>query len=509
VEKATSAGKLDYLYDLSGNAVAEWTTSSGYTGWSTEYVYFNGGLVAEYKNNTTYFVHADLLGSARLVTGVGQTQVSNGGFESGLTGWSVTNATVITDATRAHSGTNYAQLSAPANGSATVLGQNLAVQPGDQINFGGWAYLESGGGSAVGWLLQAENSSQSGIAWIGAGPMPTTSSGWTFQSGTYTVPQGVAYVELYAQIWQATAASVLRVDDGFLYNNRTSMTIAQNLDYLPYGELNSTDSGITTHEFTGDEQDAETALAHTWFRQYSSSMGRWMTSDPAGLAAVDPTNPQSWNRYAYVLNNPPNLIDPWGLCSPGTICVTVWGDGGNGNGGNGNPWPTTGPMFGGAAPGDINAEAQIFARTHSGGRSGQPNCPTPLLPGCQALPPPNPTGTCVYLNGAGTAPDPTGGIDPNSTQSECSATNGPGGFFVSGVTLSTESQITVNPDVNRATINLSPDQCNQMNQALNRMSGLTMVYGWVAHGFWGGATAGGSQYAANSYVNLKLCGQKF
>ena len=38
-----------------------------------------------------------------------------------------------------------------------------------------------------------------------------------------------------------------------------------------------------------------------------------MHPDPAGLAAVDPTNPQSWNRYAYVLNNPLKYIDPNGL----------------------------------------------------------------------------------------------------------------------------------------------------------------------------------------------------
>jgi len=35
--------------------------------------------------------------------------------------------------------------------------------------------------------------------------------------------------------------------------------------------------------------------------------------DPAGLAAVDLTNPQTWNRYAYVGNNPLNAVDPLGL----------------------------------------------------------------------------------------------------------------------------------------------------------------------------------------------------
>jgi RHS repeat-associated protein len=60
--------------------------------------------------------------------------------------------------------------------------------------------------------------------------------------------------------------------------------------------------------------DSETSLDHTWFRQYSSQFARWTSPDPAGLAAVDPSNPQSWNRYAYVGNNPMNSIDPSGLC---------------------------------------------------------------------------------------------------------------------------------------------------------------------------------------------------
>ena len=38
-----------------------------------------------------------------------------------------------------------------------------------------------------------------------------------------------------------------------------------------------------------------------------------MHPDPAGLAAVDPSNPQSWNRYAYVMNNPLMYVDPSGL----------------------------------------------------------------------------------------------------------------------------------------------------------------------------------------------------
>jgi hypothetical protein len=43
---------------------------------------------------------------------------------------------------------------------------------------------------------------------------------------------------------------------------------------------------------------------------------RWSSPDPLGLGAVNPGNPQSWNRYAYVMNDPLALSDPTGLFAP-------------------------------------------------------------------------------------------------------------------------------------------------------------------------------------------------
>ena len=48
----------------------------------------------------------------------------------------------------------------------------------------------------------------------------------------------------------------------------------------------------------------------TAFRQYNFTLGRWLSPDPLGGHI---TNPQSFNRYAYVLNNPTTLTDPLGL----------------------------------------------------------------------------------------------------------------------------------------------------------------------------------------------------
>ena len=89
------------------------------------------------------------------------------------------------------------------------------------------------------------------------------------------------------------------------------------------------------------------------FREQTPVQGRWLSPDPAGLAAADPANPQSWNRYAYVTNNPLVRTDPLGSegeddggCEPvaaygGGGCDTGGGEPSNpntGQGGSGNGW---------------------------------------------------------------------------------------------------------------------------------------------------------------------------
>jgi RHS repeat-associated protein len=97
----------------------------------------------------------------------------------------------------------------------------------------------------------------------------------------------------------------------FRVGSTTTRTVSFDLAYAPFGEtyalLNSPDIS-----FTGQRQDTSTGLYDSLAREYSNQ-GRWSTPDPAGLAAVDLSNPQSWNRYAYVLNNPLRLTDPTGL----------------------------------------------------------------------------------------------------------------------------------------------------------------------------------------------------
>jgi RHS repeat-associated protein len=87
--------------------------------------------------------------------------------------------------------------------------------------------------------------------------------------------------------------------------------IVNTYDYDVFGSVrSSTGSHPNEFRFTGEQVDAMTGLHFLRARYYDPAIGRFLSRDPfAGLVAV----PQSLNRYAYVLDNPINWIDPWGL----------------------------------------------------------------------------------------------------------------------------------------------------------------------------------------------------
>lgn len=105
-------------------------------------------------------------------------------------------------------------------------------------------------------------------------------------------------------------------------------------DYRPFGEeLYAGDGGRTvemgytaardrfSRKFTGKERDAETGLDYFEARYFSSAQGRFTSPDPYNIIteAEDRkhfdtyiSQPQNWNRYAYVWNNPLRYVDPHG-----------------------------------------------------------------------------------------------------------------------------------------------------------------------------------------------------
>ncbi len=83
---------------------------------------------------------------------------------------------------------------------------------------------------------------------------------------------------------------------------------------LPFGDAQATASGTDgdAYHFAMLDSDAESGTDHAQLRQYSSTQGRWLSPDPYS-GSYDASNPQSFNRYAYVLNSPTANADPSGL----------------------------------------------------------------------------------------------------------------------------------------------------------------------------------------------------
>ena len=100
----------------------------------------------------------------------------------------------------------------------------------------------------------------------------------------------------------------------------TTQSVMPTMESAPFGEEYGgqnpgfgvfTEGGAALTSNSPSNQAAR--LIDFAFRRYSPSQGRWISPDPAGIGAVNPANPQTWNRYAYVMNNPLSFTDPSGL----------------------------------------------------------------------------------------------------------------------------------------------------------------------------------------------------
>jgi RHS repeat-associated protein len=139
-------------------------------------------------------------------------------------------------------------------------------------------------------------------------------------------------------------------------------TVVPRHDFLPFGEEIGAGTGLRTtgqgfgvtekirQRYAMTERDDATGLDHTWWRKYESFSGRWTSPDPY-RGSMSIADPQSFNRFSYVQNDPVNFVDPtglywaidWGSCRTnwvwvahvegggdwydrGEICNLVWND---------------------------------------------------------------------------------------------------------------------------------------------------------------------------------------
>jgi len=126
--------------------------------------------------------------------------------------------------------------------------------------------------------------------------------------------EGLGGLKYIQQDWQGSVRTVTN-NNGF---------VVSRTDHQPFGEeigsgtgLRSIEQGYNRDPSTRQgygltERDDATGLDHTWFRKNENQAGRWTSPDPY-KGSMSLGNPQSFNRYSYVVNDPINFVDPDGL----------------------------------------------------------------------------------------------------------------------------------------------------------------------------------------------------
>jgi len=104
-------------------------------------------------------------------------------------------------------------------------------------------------------------------------------------------------------------------------NTDGSGNVTARHDYMPFGEeifsVGGRIAGLgynsdnVRKKFTGYERDGETGMDFAQARYFDSGYGRFSSPD-SFTNATHASEPQSWNLYSYVRNNPMNLVDPLG-----------------------------------------------------------------------------------------------------------------------------------------------------------------------------------------------------
>ena len=84
------------------------------------------------------------------------------------------------------------------------------------------------------------------------------------------------------------------------------------MTYYPWGQIWQQTGTRQTGVYAGLDWQVNDPDIPSATREYSDNVNRWMTPDPGGRKVVKLDDPQTWNMYAYVGNNPTTLNDPAG-----------------------------------------------------------------------------------------------------------------------------------------------------------------------------------------------------
>ncbi len=212
-----------------------------------------------------------------------------------------------------------------AAGNMTVNGSATYTYDGDNrlTNTAGYTYTYDGDGKRVKKCNACTSASGGTLYWRGIGSDPISESdlaGTVQKEYIFFAGQRVARRDVPGTFSVKYYFSDHLGSTSLITNATGAMPPLEESDYYPYGgEIAFTSGDPNQYKFTGQERDIESNLDYFFARSYASNTARFMSADVIGGRLG---NPQTLNRYAYVINNPLRFLDPWGLqdVQAGTNC---------------------------------------------------------------------------------------------------------------------------------------------------------------------------------------------
>ena len=179
--------------------------------------------------------------------------------------------------------------------------------------------LESGGEG----LLSGEQPSDLKLSVLTADPLVMLTTAyigdyfeWTSSTSTMVKYYYAADIRVAMRVGSSTLYYLFgdHLGSTAITANSSGTRVAE-LMYKPWGENRFTfGTTPTTFRFTGQRQQNLLGLYYYGARWYDPALSRFIQADSL---VSDPYNPQAWDRFAYVLNNPLRYTDPTGhlVCS--------------------------------------------------------------------------------------------------------------------------------------------------------------------------------------------------
>jgi RHS repeat-associated protein len=228
---------------------------------------------------------------------IGQNQTINGQTTNGT-------PTVDVNTNRFTAGQGYVYdfagnvVQDPQNRQFIFNGDNKQVQVKDANNNVIGTYFYDADGKRIKKVTNTENTT------------------FVYSSGKLVAEYSVSNATPTAPNTQYTATDML--GSPRVITNQSAQIVSRR-DFMPFGEdLPRSNYGTDNlrQKFTGYQKDNETGLDFAEARYYNNAVGRFTAVDPL-LASGKSADPQSFNRYVYIFNNPLNDTDPSGLCPEG------------------------------------------------------------------------------------------------------------------------------------------------------------------------------------------------